>query len=164
MSEATTAVARVPHGPALVLGLGVCGRAVAATLVRSGRPVVVVEDHPRTEHRVTADLLGVTLVDAPDPERWPELVSGASVLFPSPGVPDVHPVFAAARAAGVPVRSELDLAGALDDRPVVAVTGTDGKTTVTEMVTRMVVAGGRRAVTAGQHRDPTRGCHRRSCP
>jgi UDP-N-acetylmuramoylalanine--D-glutamate ligase len=55
----------------------------------------------------------------------------------------------AARAGGVAIRSELDLATEWDDRPVVAVTGTNGKTTVTTLVTEMIVEGGRRAVAVG---------------
>ena len=50
---------------------------------------------------------------------------------------------------GVPVLSEFDLAAAWDDRPLLAVTGTDGKTTVTTMVTDMLVASGRRALAVG---------------
>ncbi|NIR41845.1 MAG: UDP-N-acetylmuramoyl-L-alanine--D-glutamate ligase, partial [Actinobacteria bacterium] len=51
----------------------------------------------------------------------------------TPGLPERHPVFAAAAAGDVPVVSEFDLAAVWDDRPVVAVTGTNGKTTVVEL-------------------------------
>jgi UDP-N-acetylmuramoylalanine--D-glutamate ligase len=64
-------------------------------------------------------------------------------------VPDHHPIFTAAREAGVPVLSEFDLATRWDDRPLVSITGTDGKTTVTELVRSMFEAGGRHAVAAG---------------
>ena len=70
-------------------------------------------------------------------------------VLPSPGVPERHPVFAIAAAAGVPVRSEFDLAATWDRRPFLAITGTDGKTTVTTMVTAMLRASGVRAVAAG---------------
>jgi len=59
------------------------------------------------------------------------------------------PLGLVARAGGVPVRSEFDLAEAWDDRPLVAITGTNGKTTVTTLVTDMLNASGRRAVAAG---------------
>jgi UDP-N-acetylmuramoylalanine--D-glutamate ligase len=58
-------------------------------------------------------------------------------------------VFAAARAASVPVLSEFDLAAEWDDRPLLAVTGTDGKTTVTTLVTEMLEASGRPALAVG---------------
>ncbi|MDQ6839896.1 MAG: UDP-N-acetylmuramoyl-L-alanine--D-glutamate ligase, partial [Actinomycetota bacterium] len=73
----------------------------------------------------------------------------------SPGVPIAHPVFAAAAAAGVAVRSEIEvgwrvLAGRVGPRPLlVAVTGTNGKTTVTTEVAAMLAATGLRVATAG---------------
>ena len=50
--------------------------------------------------------------------------------------------------------SELDLASRWDDRPIVAITGTDGKTTVTTLVTAMLEASGRRAVACGNTEAP----------
>jgi UDP-N-acetylmuramoylalanine--D-glutamate ligase len=69
-------------------------------------------------------------------------------------VPDRHPAIVGAHRAGVAVRSEIDLAAELiagrDDRPqLVAVTGTNGKTTVTTLTAAMLSAGGLRAVAAG---------------
>jgi len=57
-------------------------------------------------------------------------------------------------AIGFAVRSEFDLAAELDDRPVVAITGTDGKTTVTTMVTDMLSASGVRAAAVGNTETP----------
>ena len=59
-----------------------------------------------------------------------------------------------AAAAGVPVLSEFDLAARWDDRPIVAITGTDGKTTVTDAHRAMLRASGRRAVAAGNTEVP----------
>jgi UDP-N-acetylmuramoylalanine--D-glutamate ligase len=69
-------------------------------------------------------------------------------------VPEHHPAFGAAEHAGVPVLSEFDLAAGWDDRPIVAITGTDGKTTVTTMVTEMLTASGRSAVACGNTETP----------
>ena len=60
-----------------------------------------------------------------------------------------HPAIVAARAAGVAVRSEIDLAAERATAPIVAVTGTNGKTTVTSLTAAMLEASGRRAVAAG---------------
>ena len=135
--------------PLLVVGLGVTGEAVARALVRRGHDVVVVEDHATDRKRRVAESIGVDLVVAPDDARLGSLVTDAAAVLPSPGVPDAHPVFAAARNAGVPVRSEFDLAREWDDRPLVAITGTNGKTTVTTLVTEMLARSGLRAVAAG---------------
>ncbi len=93
--------------------------------------------------------MGVELIEAPDRAALGALVAEAGVLLPSPGVPDHHPVFELALELGVAVESEFDLAARFDGRPVVAVTGTDGKTTVTTMVTQMLNRSGIPAVAAG---------------
>ncbi|HET7489096.1 MAG TPA: UDP-N-acetylmuramoyl-L-alanine--D-glutamate ligase [Acidimicrobiales bacterium] len=128
---------------AVVVGLGVTGRAVAAHLVAAGYRVVVVEDRPTEATAADAEALGATPGSVAD-------VAGAGLVVPSPGVPPSHPVFAAAEAAGVPVWSEIELAWrAAPDRRYVAVTGTNGKTTVVTLVAAMLAASGIEAVAAG---------------
>ncbi|HEY6533544.1 MAG TPA: UDP-N-acetylmuramoyl-L-alanine--D-glutamate ligase [Acidimicrobiales bacterium] len=144
----------LPLQRAVVLGLGVTGRAVARALVGRGVEVAVVDDHPSEAVRAAAASLGVDLVVSPSYEDLATLVAGADALLPSPGIPDVHPGFAAARAAAVPVLSEFDLAARWDDRPIVAVTGTDGKTTVTTMVAEMLSASGHTTVACGNTETP----------
>jgi UDP-N-acetylmuramoylalanine--D-glutamate ligase len=139
---------------ALVVGLGVTGRAVARALVARGSAVVAVEDRPSDTHRAFAADVGVELVEAPDEAALTDVLSRVEVLLPSPGVPDRHAVFALAGAAGVPVRSEFDLAGEWDDRPVAAVTGTNGKTTVTTLVADMLRQDGRKVAEAGNVETP----------
>lgn len=134
---------------ALVVGMGVTGAAVTAALTRRGCRVTVVDDHPTDASRARAESLGVTLLEAPTGARsWEELASVETVL-PSPGVPDSHPVLAAAARTGATVASELDLAADWDSRPVVAITGTNGKTTVTTLVTEALERSGVAAVAAG---------------
>jgi len=138
----------------LVVGLGVTGRATVRSLVAHGEDVVVIDDRPDAVGERLAEEVGVTLVAAPDVARLSALVAGAEVVVPSPGVPDHHPVFGMAREMGVPVMSEFDLAARWDDRPHVAITGTNGKTTVTELTRRMLEASGRRAVAVGNTEVP----------
>jgi UDP-N-acetylmuramoylalanine--D-glutamate ligase len=138
----------------VVLGLGVTGQAVLRALVAHGEGAVVVDDAPTAAGRALAEDLGVELIAAPTVDELRAVVQGSGAVLPSPGVPDHHPVFAAAREAGVPVLSEFDLATRWDDRPLVAVTGTDGKTTVTELARAMFEAGGRHAVAVGNTEVP----------
>ena len=133
----------------LVVGLGVHGRAVAAALASRGLPVTVTDDRPTDAQRAFAEDLGVAFVAAPDDAALASLVEAATEVLPTPGLAERHPVFRLARAAGVPVISEFDLAGRWDDRPIVAITGTNGKTTVTMMVTAMLQASGRRVAAVG---------------
>lgn len=138
----------------LVVGLGVTGTAVLRALTARGERVVVADDGPTDAGRALAAQHGVELVESPSSDRLAALLREVDVVLPSPGVPDHHPVFALARAEGVPVWSELDLAARWDDRPLVAITGTNGKTTVTELTRRMLEASGRRAAAVGNTEVP----------
>jgi UDP-N-acetylmuramoylalanine--D-glutamate ligase len=73
----------------------------------------------------------------------------ADLVVVSPGVPPTQPAIAAARSAGVPVVSELELASRWLRGRVVAVTGTKGKSTTTVLVGRMLEAGGFRVTVGG---------------
>lgn len=129
----------------LVVGLGVTGEAVVRHALRAGHDVTVIEDRPGG---VPAPK-GVTLVEAPDEERAGALARAADVVVPSPGVPERHAALRAAAAAGIPVHSEVEVAGLEASCPIVAITGTNGKTTVTTLATAMLERSGRRAVAAG---------------
>jgi UDP-N-acetylmuramoylalanine--D-glutamate ligase len=126
--------------------MGVTGRAVVGALARRGEAVVAVDDNPNPTAAAELRDLGVDLVVAPDPDRLAALVAGSAAVVPAPGLPARHPLFELAAASGVPVLSEFDLAARWDGRPWLAITGTDGKTTVTTLVCAMLEASG---VTAG---------------
>ncbi len=126
---------------ALVYGMGVTGEAVADALEARGHEVVRADDQTRGE--------GVLV--APRDGALAAVLDSVDVIVPSPGVPEGHPATTEARRRGLPVVSELDLATDWDTarRPVIAITGTDGKTTVTTMVTDMLSASGRKALAVG---------------
>lgn len=138
----------------LVLGLGVTGTAVLRALRARGEGAIAVDDRPSDAGRRLASELGMELVEVPDEGELRQLVARVDAVLPSPGVPDHHALFAVARDLGVPVLSEFDLAARWDDRPLVAVTGTNGKTTVTELTRSMLEASGRRAVAVGNTEVP----------
>ncbi|HLM63958.1 MAG TPA: UDP-N-acetylmuramoyl-L-alanine--D-glutamate ligase [Acidimicrobiales bacterium] len=140
--------------PHLVLGLGVTGTAVARALVAHGDDVVLADDRPGDAARALATELGADLVGTPDADALAALVKGAAAVLPAPGLPARHPVFALAAEAGVPVLSEFDLAARWDRRPLLAITGTDGKTTVTTLVRDMLVASGLAAEAVGNTEVP----------
>ena len=142
------ALAPVPHS-ALVVGLAVTGEAVARQLVQRGHHVVAADDRPGPAMRAAATSLGIELVESPSPELLESLVAAAGVVLPSPGVPAHHRVFEVAARRGVPVWSEFELAARWSDVPVVAITGTNGKTTVTTLVTEMLAAAGKATIAAG---------------
>jgi len=139
-------------GRAVVVGLGVSGTAVARALIERGYDVVAVDDSPSDAVRARrAELtpLGVEVVTKPDASTLAQFVHSADLVVPSPGVPPRHPIFTIARDRGVSVVGEVELASRWADRPIVAITGTNGKTTVTGLVTEMLTASGMSAVAAG---------------
>jgi UDP-N-acetylmuramoylalanine--D-glutamate ligase len=145
---------RAPLDHVLVVGFGVTGRAVARYLRQRGATVTVVDNQPVGAARRDAEELGVTLVDAPSRATLISLVESSTMVVPSPGVPWDHPVYAIADCAGIPVRSEIELAwerlAHRADPPVlIAITGTNGKTTVVTLATAMLNRSGRAAIAAG---------------
>jgi len=76
-------------------------------------------------------------------------VDGLSAVVKSPGVPAQAAQVAAARDAGVPVWSEVELAARMLRNPIAGVTGTNGKTTTTHLLGAMLAAGGLRCEVAG---------------
>jgi UDP-N-acetylmuramoylalanine--D-glutamate ligase len=131
----------------LVYGLGLSGASVVRRLRAEGAEVLAADDDPGPRPRRVASELGVELVVRPDPTRLGALAREVDEVVVSPGVPAGHPVMALAHQ--VPLVGELELAWRRARVPVVAVTGTNGKTTVVSLVSAMLRASGRRAVAAG---------------
>lgn len=138
----------------VIAGLGAHGRGVATALLKRGHDVVALDDRANESMRSFASDSGIELYDAPDVEAIEKLLAGAEGFVPSPGLPEAHRVFAAAHKLGTRTISEFDLAQEWDDRPLLAVTGTDGKTTVTAMVAEMLIADGRNTIVAGNTEPP----------
>ncbi|MFP5487183.1 MAG: UDP-N-acetylmuramoyl-L-alanine--D-glutamate ligase, partial [Acidimicrobiia bacterium] len=135
-------------GPrALVHGLAVTGVSTARALLARGWDVVVTDDRLDDVTRAAADGLGLDLAALPDDGRELDAFVGRfELVSPAPGVPETHPLVRAALAAGVELVSEIELAYRWEQdrpggpRPILAITGTDGKTTTTEMTVAMLRA------------------------
>ena len=120
---------------ALVVGLGRSGQAAALALARRGERVVAVD---RAD--VDAGRLEAAGVEVRVPTEEDSLLEGMDVLIKSPGVPADSPLVAAARERRVPVWSEVELASRLLPNPILGVTGTNGKTTTSELLGAMLRA------------------------
>ncbi|MWA04336.1 UDP-N-acetylmuramoyl-L-alanine--D-glutamate ligase [Actinomadura sp. LD22] len=137
--------------PVCVAGLGVSGRAAARVLAARGARVTAVDARDGDEQRARAAELeerGVA-VRLGDGETLPE---GTGLVVTSPGWRPDAPLLAAAAAAGVEIIGEVELAWRLrpeDAAPWLAVTGTDGKTTVVRMLACMLTAAGHKALAVG---------------
>jgi UDP-N-acetylmuramoylalanine--D-glutamate ligase len=129
--------------PVVVVGLARSGIAAASFLARRGAAVVAVDRKPEAE--LPADALalregGVRLETGP---HRGETFTGAAMIVVSPGVPWELPELEAARAAGVPVVAEVELAFRHLEGRLAAVTGTKGKSTTTAALGAMLAAPGR---------------------
>ena len=133
--------------PLLVAGLGRSGRSAATHLARFGADVLACDDDHELD---TAELAAAGVKTRLGKDAEPEdLLAGRRLLVVAPGMPESHPLTAAALAAGVPLWSEIELAARLARLPLVGVTGTNGKTTTTELTAAMLGAAGLRTVAAG---------------
>ncbi|MGZ0179254.1 MAG: Mur ligase family protein, partial [Acidimicrobiales bacterium] len=137
----------------MVVGMGITGRAVATALQQRGIDVVALDDRISDELRSWSTDNNL-VVHAPGDVNIDALLAQVDGVLPAPGLPDHHPIFAAAAQAKAPIMSEFDLAALWDDRPAVAITGTDGKTTVVTLVERMLEQSGITAKAVGNTDTP----------
>jgi len=132
-----------------VVGVGVSGAAAALALAGRGARVRAVDAGDGPGQRAAADRLraaGVTV----ELGGLPADSGPAELVVTSPGVPPSTPLLRAAGRAGVPVWGEVELAWRWrGPGRWLAITGTNGKTTTTEMLGAILAAAGRRAATAG---------------
>ncbi len=141
-----------------VLGAARSGVGCAQLLARAGAHVVVGDS--KTEEQVNRDI--AARIIATGAALRLELVDlaqfdGLDLLVTSPGVPFNAPVLEQARAMGVPVIGEVELAYRFSPAPVIAVAGTNGKGTTTTLAGAMLNAGGVRARVCGNIGDPFTG-------
>lgn len=141
----------------LVFGLGITGRATVRALRARDIEVMATADRLGTDERDELVAQGADVVDPTDLET---LAAAADAVIPAPGVPETHPIVEAARATGTPLRGELEVAYELEQerpggpRPIVAITGTDGKTTTTLLTTEILRAAGWQPVACGNTETP----------
>ncbi|NUO62278.1 MAG: UDP-N-acetylmuramoyl-L-alanine--D-glutamate ligase [Gemmatimonadaceae bacterium] len=139
-----------PRNEQAVIGLGKSGRAVAELMLRDGAPVYASDatSSPATE-KAAAELraLGADVdIGTHDLVR----IRRARRVIVSPGVPPTAAPLVAAREARVAIVGEIEVAlQSLTDRSIIAITGTNGKTTTTALVGHLLRALGRNAVDAG---------------
>jgi UDP-N-acetylmuramoylalanine--D-glutamate ligase len=145
MSPSSVARPPLPGGPYLIVGLARSGVAAAEALLERGERVYGTDSGNPPDARRLAEL-GVEVGTDGD---GMELLDGAAAVVKSPGVPGEAPVVAAARARGIPVLGELELGWRLLPNRFIAVTGTNGKTTVTEWIGHVLREAGEPVQVAG---------------
>jgi UDP-N-acetylmuramoylalanine--D-glutamate ligase len=139
---------KLADGYVLVVGLGASGLAAARYLTKLGEPVVVIDSRAEPPGRETLErdhpevIVELETLDA----KW---LSGASRVILSPGLSVDLPLIAEATERGIEVSGELELFALAADAPVLAVTGSNGKSTVTSLVAHLLKAQGFNAPAGG---------------
>jgi len=145
----------VSHESTLVFGLAIAGQAVARELVRRGESVVLADDAVSDLHKAFSKQIGMPLVALTSSSEIQQVLNSVARVAPAPGIPEGHPVIVAARELGVEICSELEIAyryerdSPSEPRPMVGITGTDGKTTTTMMTVAILESAGLRTMAVG---------------
>jgi len=138
----------------VVAGLGVTGRAAARFLIGRGARVTASDLRPRAGMEAEVEELERIGVQMETGGHRMETFVGADLVVVSPGVPLSSPPLAAARAAGVAVLGEVELAARFLRGMLVGITGSNGKSTVTALTAHLLTAAGLDAVACGNLGDP----------
>lgn len=132
-----------------MLGLGVTGQSVARYWRRQGIPFVAVD----TRAELAEDATLRALLGEETPSVFGDLsaidINGFSELIVSPGIGMDHPLVVRALAAGVGVKGDIDLFCEAANAPVVGITGSNGKSTVTTLLGEMIAACDKRVAVGG---------------
>src|SRR5262245_5246589 len=131
---------------AVVLGLGHSGEAAAILLREEGAQVTICESSDNPDLREKAARLrgqGLSVLLGPEADRDP---ASYDVCILSPGIDPVVPLVQNVLRKRIPIIGELELAFEECICPVVAITGTNGKTTTTELTTAMLQGSGVRTM------------------
>ena len=135
---------------AVVAGLGVSGFAAADGLLELGAKVTVLDDsHKHDDKAELLRQLDATVITGPGSSST--LPEGATLVVTSPGWRPDHPLLVQAETQGIPVWGEVELAWQMQEPkvPWIGITGTNGKTTTTQMVTSILKADGKNVAEVG---------------
>jgi UDP-N-acetylmuramoylalanine--D-glutamate ligase len=117
--------------------------------------VVLADDAVSDLHQAFSKQIGMPLVALTSSSEIQQVLNSVARVAPAPGIPEGHPVIVAARELGVEICSELEIAyryerdAPSEPRPMVGITGTDGKTTTTMMTAAILESAGLRTMAVG---------------
>ena len=138
-----------------VLGLALTGTAVAWAMNARGISLTLGDNRITGDHQTLANEIGAVLIDMNNDGAVDALLDEVDTLMPAPGVPPSHPAIVAATQRGIAVRTEIDVAYEWEQnrvggpRPILGVTGTDGKTTTTMITAHLLRENGFRVAEVG---------------
>ncbi|MBU8907112.1 UDP-N-acetylmuramoyl-L-alanine--D-glutamate ligase [Desertibacillus haloalkaliphilus] len=133
----------------LVLGLAKSGFAASQLLHRLGATIIVNDAKPLEENEQAKQLeqIGIDVVCGAHPVSL--LDEPVDFIVKNPGVPYSNPIVKAAIERGISVVTEIELASLLSEADMIAITGSNGKTTTTTLIVDMLKGSGREPLVAG---------------
>ncbi|TCT26870.1 UDP-N-acetylmuramoylalanine--D-glutamate ligase [Melghiribacillus thermohalophilus] len=137
-----------PYKEVLVLGLAKSGASAAQLLIDSGIPVRVNDLKSEKENPEAENLRkqGIEVITGHHPLS---VLEDVDLVVKNPGIPYENVIVREAERRGIPIVTEVELAGMLIEGPLVGVTGSNGKTTTTTLIYEMILAEGKKAKIAG---------------
>jgi len=138
----------------VVIGLGRTGIATTKFLDRIGARVLVVDDKRESELEEALHLLGDVMADMRLGSYDSHVLDGIDLVVPSPGVPPSSALLVAAAERGIPIISEIELAQRFLHTPMIAITGTNGKTTTTDLIGTILSRWGKKVFVGGNIGNP----------
>jgi UDP-N-acetylmuramoylalanine--D-glutamate ligase len=132
-----------------VIGVGKTGQATSRFLAGRGARIALTDEKPIAAWGETFSELKKLQADLTITPYGPEMLAGASLVVPSPGVYPSNPILLEALRREIPILSELELASRFLSTPLVAITGTNGKTTVTTLIGEILRAAGKKVFVGG---------------
>ncbi|MCX5849964.1 MAG: UDP-N-acetylmuramoyl-L-alanine--D-glutamate ligase [Deltaproteobacteria bacterium] len=137
----------------VVIGMGKTGIATARFLGKQGAKVAVTDEQPIDKWGGEFEQIAK--------EKWLEIgsyniriLTGACIVVPSPGVPPHNVLLVEAQKRNIPVISEIEIAYRFLKVPVIAVTGTNGKTTTTTLLGEILKGSGKKTFVGGNIGNP----------
>lgn len=133
----------------VVLGLARSGLAVSKLLLHFGAKVTVNDQKAAEELSGIEELrdLGITVITGHHPEDL--IHSGVALLVKNPGIPYSSPPVQKAMKLGIPIITEIELAYAWSSAPIIGITGSNGKTTTTSLVGKILENANKQPIVAG---------------
>src|SRR5690625_1695878 len=132
----------------IVLGYGRSGRSAVNAMLDFGADVTLTTNEIFTDEKTRQMLAGqgVEIVDGHHPVS---LLNGADLIIKNPGIPYTIEFIKEAQKRGIPIITEVELTGEITDAPVIGITGTNGKTTVTHLIGEILKNDGRKPILCG---------------
>lgn len=133
----------------LVLGLAKSGYAAAELLHSLGADVIVNDSSPENGNAEAEALRskGLQVICGGHPANI--LDEGFDIIVKNPGIPYHNPVLQQAEQKGIPIWTEIELSYLVSEAPIIAITGSNGKTTTTTLLYHILNIGGKKPLIAG---------------